>query len=366
MLPGGANPPMSFFLYEGAPVIETYYTDAETTILVGDCLEYLTDSNSDDGRYAGPAGGRFDLVLTSPPYEDCRTYGIGFDIKGEAWVKWAMERYLACYEMCHGLTCWVVEGKTKDFRWSATPALLMADLHRAGVGLRKPPVFRRVGIPGSGGPDWLRNDYEFMICATHGKLPWSENTAMGHPPKWGPGGEMSNRLSNGGRVNGRDKWGRDGSTGNKDRNGNRKPQTNKGVRLGTGPNLKGGCEVIPAIANPGNVIQQTYTAEQVAELLAEVGDVSEHNVGGGVMGSKTAHFTEAPYPESLCEFIIKTFAPPGGTVLDPFCGSGTTLAVARRLGRKAVGIDIRRNQAELSLQRVAEVVADLTEGASHA
>ena len=35
-----------------------------------------------------------------------------------------------------------------------------ADLKRAGFNMRKPPVFHRVGIPGSGGPDWLRNDYE--------------------------------------------------------------------------------------------------------------------------------------------------------------------------------------------------------------
>jgi hypothetical protein len=40
----------------------------------------------------------------------------------------------------------------------------MAALHEAGFKLRKPPIFQRVGIPGSGGPDWLRNDYEFVVC----------------------------------------------------------------------------------------------------------------------------------------------------------------------------------------------------------
>jgi hypothetical protein len=63
----------------------------------------------------------------------------------------------------------------------------VADLHRAGFNLRKPPIFNRVGIPGSGGPDWLRNDYEFIVCTTRtGKLPWADNTACGHPPKWAP------------------------------------------------------------------------------------------------------------------------------------------------------------------------------------
>ena len=60
---------------------------------------------------------------------------------------------------------------------------LMADLSRRGFHLRKPPIYRRVGIPGSGGSrdqhaasgggaDWWRNDYEFCICWTRGgKLP---------------------------------------------------------------------------------------------------------------------------------------------------------------------------------------------------
>ncbi len=44
-------------------------------------------------------------------------------------------------------------------------------------------------------------------------------------------------------------------------------------------------------------------------------------------------------PESLLERLIKAATPEDGRVLDPMCGSGTTVAVARRLGRKWVGID---------------------------
>ena len=117
-----------------------------------------------------------DLVFGSPPYEDARTYNIGFDKKGEDWVDWMVKVFQASLRVSRGLVAFVVEGRTRKFRYSATPILLMADLHRAGVHLRKPPVFHRVGIPGSGGPDWLRNDYEFIVCATNGgKLPWSDN-----------------------------------------------------------------------------------------------------------------------------------------------------------------------------------------------
>jgi DNA modification methylase len=40
-------------------------------------------------------------------------------------------------------------------------------------------------------------------------------------------------------------------------------------------------------------------------------------------------------PPALAERCIKAGCPPGGTVLDPFAGSGTTLAAARKLGRKS-------------------------------
>lgn len=44
-------------------------------------------------------------------------------------------------------------------------------------------------------------------------------------------------------------------------------------------------------------------------------------------------------PEALLERIIKASSNPGDIVLDAFCGGGTTMAVARRLGRKFIGID---------------------------
>jgi len=45
-------------------------------------------------------------------------------------------------------------------------------------------------------------------------------------------------------------------------------------------------------------------------------------------------------PEALLERIIKASSNEGDVVLDPFCGCGTTIAVAQRLGRKWIGIDI--------------------------
>jgi DNA modification methylase len=256
-----------------------------------------------------------DLVFCSPPYEAARTYGIDFKLQGQGWVDWAVERYLECVRVSRGLVCWVVEGRTKNFRWSATPALLMADLHRAGVKLRKPPIYTRVGIPGSGGPDFLRNDYESIVCSSKGKLLWSDNTAMGHPPKFPVGGAMSNRTEDGRR-----------------RNAETCITKVKTRRKADGIRHRDGVYKMPTIANPGNIVQC--------------------HGGGGHLGSKLAHENEAPFPEKLAEFFVRSFCPPGGIVLDCFCGSGTTLAVAVRNERDAIGIDVRESQVELSRRRL--------------
>lgn len=289
-------------------------------LLLGDCLEIpLPDAS-------------VDLVFTSPPYESARSYGIDFNLKGQDYVDWAVARFMEHLRVCKGLVAWVIEGQTRDFRWSATPALLIADLHRRGVHLRKPPVYHRVGIPGSGGPDWLRNDYEFVVCASSrsGRLPWSENTAMGHPPKWAPGGEMSYRLSDGARRN---QWGAGPKSGReRKRNGSREPIRERASHQYTTTKEQAPGYKAPVKANPGNVIHC--------------------KVGGGLMGSPLAHENEAPFPEKMAEFFVRSFCPPDGTALDPFCGSGTTLAAAIKSGRRAVGMDIRQSQLDLTARRL--------------
>src|SRR5262249_47316626 len=145
-----------------------------------DCLDWLAQQPPDS----------IDLVFGSPPYEQARLYLENGEDKGiargtEEWVAWMVKVYQAALRCCKGLVAFVVDGQTKNYCWTASPALLMADLNRAGIHLRKPVIYQRVGIPGSGGPDWLRNDYEFVVCATNGgELPWSDNTAMGKPPKF--------------------------------------------------------------------------------------------------------------------------------------------------------------------------------------
>lgn len=64
-----------------------------------------------------------------------------------------------------------------------------------------------------------------------------------------------------------------------------------------------------------------------------------------------AHF--AAFPEALVARCTLAGTRRGDIVLDPFCGSGTTLAVARRLGRRFVGIEIKEAYARMACRRTS-------------
>lgn len=65
----------------------------------------------------------------------------------------------------------------------------------------------------------------------------------------------------------------------------------------------------------------------------------------------------APFPLRLPHQLVKLLSFPGDVVLDPFCGSGTTLLAAMRLGRQAVGYDRSPAYVESTLRRLAKEVA---------
>jgi DNA modification methylase len=67
---------------------------------------------------------------------------------------------------------------------------------------------------------------------------------------------------------------------------------------------------------------------------------------------REAHF--AVFPEALIEPCIKAGSPPGGIVLDPFMGAGTTAVVSRRLGRRFIGFELIPQYVEMARQRLAE------------
>lgn len=71
--------------------------------------------------------------------------------------------------------------------------------------------------------------------------------------------------------------------------------------------------------------------------------------------ARSSHKHKARFSEELVRIPVLSTTPPGGIVLDPFGGSGTTLAFARRAGFRAIGIDIKREFCELMVQQLKEI-----------
>ena len=102
------------------------------------------------------------------------------------------------------------------------------------------------------------------------------------------------------------------------------------------------------IGKSGKITEKQYATNAVGyhPLGKNPGDVLELTT----QPFKGAHF--AVFPPKLPEFCIKAGSPENGIVLDPFAGSGTTMLVAKQLGRSAIGIELSEEYAKMIKQRL--------------
>lgn len=272
-----------------------------------DCSDCLPWMQQLPDRYAS-------VVITSPPYEAARTYGVGFKLRGQSWVDWMIPRVLEMCRVSAGLVCINMAGQVRDFQYSPVVEWLVSDLTRnCGIVCGPSPyVYYRSGTPGSGSKHYHRRDWEPVYCfALPDRLPlgWSDNTATGHVPKWEAGGAPSNRMTNGKRMCDR--------------------LHTKTMPDGT---RKEQGYIVPDVSNSGNVVKCL--------------------VGGGALGSPLAHESEAPMSLTLAEFFVRSYAAPGSIVVDPFNGSGTTLHAALKWDRRGHGCELRQAQVDIANRRL--------------
>ncbi len=125
------------------------------------------------------------------------------------------------------------------------------------------------------------------------------------------------------------------STGGKDRSKNKNGWTGLG-----GDQSKGNCG---GLGDSGGASRFFYVAKASKR---------ERNAGCEVNGHPTVK------PIKLMEYLCKLITPPGGIILDPFCGSGSTGVAAVNLGFKFIGIEREKEYGEIAEKRIANARPD--------
>ena len=114
-------------------------------------------------------------------------------------------------------------------------------------------------------------------------------------------------------------------------------------------------------ASKGGKVAVKYYREQIGDKVAE--EVTIDNIWDDIpgMGIVSSEFLEYPTqkPEKLLERIIKASTEPGDLVFDCFMGSGTTQAVAMKLGRRFIGADINLGAIQTTTKRLLAVAKEL-------
>jgi site-specific DNA-methyltransferase (adenine-specific) len=96
----------------------------------------------------------------------------------------------------------------------------------------------------------------------------------------------------------------------------------------------------------GEIAESTYTSMDGGPRLMT-----------SVIYARSCHgyaVNETQKPEDLVRPLVEYSVPPGGSLLDCFAGSGTALVVARKTGRRAIGIEKRESQCAHIVERLAQ------------
>lgn len=102
--------------------------------------------------------------------------------------------------------------------------------------------------------------------------------------------------------------------------------------------IKNDMEFILMQRKPGGYRQPTNEQRDASRIEKEAFDRWFQQIWN-ITGASTKNHP-APYPLELATRLVRMFSFTGDTVLDPFCGSGTTMVAALRSGRNSIGIEI--------------------------
>jgi len=255
-----------------------------------------------------------DLFFTSPPYADQRAYS---RIHPDTYVEWFLPFARAMYDATTDTGSLVVNIKNRvagsgHLRGQRHPYVYELVLALQHMGWRWVETYiwaKPNAVPGRFGPR-TKDAFEYVYHFARGPKPYFDLDSVRVPYRADPA-EIERRKH--------------------DRLGRRNTEAGFG-RDRTKTYLHGG-------ADPGNVVSVAQT----------------YNQHRGVTHT-------AAMPEGLAKFFVRAMSPKGGLVVDPFAGSGTTVVVARRIGRRAIGFELHEDFATEARRRIAADLADDVQG----
>jgi DNA modification methylase len=272
----------------------------EKGIIQGDSLDWLPKLPK----------GSVDLFFTSPPYADARAYS---RIHPDTYVEWFLPFARAMFDATSETGSLIINIKNRvanrgPLKGQRHPYVFQLVLALQSMGWRWVETYiwaKPNAVPGKFGPR-TKDSYEYVFHFARGPKPFFDLDAVRVPYK-ADAAEIARRKNDTlGRRNTDAGFGRDR----------------------TKTYLLGG-------ADPGNVVSVPQTYNQYRGV---------------------AH--TAAMPEGLAEFFIKAASPEGGVVVDPFAGGGTTVVVAKQLGRRAGGFEIHSQFVDEARRRIAENIAN--------
>lgn len=121
--------------------------------------------------------------------------------------------------------------------------------------------------------------------------------------------------------------------------------------------IKNDMEFILMQRKPGGYRKPTNKQRDASRIEKETFDRWFQQIWT-ITGASTKHHP-APYPLELATRLVQMFSFTEDTVLDPFCGSGTTMVAALRSGRNSIGIEIDPDYCRMSARYLKAETADL-------
>jgi DNA modification methylase len=238
-----------------------------------------------------------DLVVTSPPYDDMRDYkGFSFDMS-------ALTRGLYRVIKPGGVVIWVVADKTEQGGESLTSFLHALAFKNAGFKIRT-MIYKKAGV-NYPSKYFYDKQFEYMFLCFKGDT----KTRVFNPIR-----DRQNKWA------GHSNW---GDITSRQKDGSLKLQKTKEAN--------------------------TYVIPEFGKRT----DIWEYATGkGNTSRDKEAFEHPAPFPEKLAADHIISWTNTGDIVYDPMCGGGTSLKMAKLLGRNYIGSDISSEYCELAKKRL--------------